>query len=90
MADAEHIKHDIADIAGRPKAVTFAEIERIVKQLKGLGYSEKHYKGNETWVFYVGGEKFTVCDHHRGSQHIKSFYVKKFLGAMMNLGLYEG
>jgi hypothetical protein len=90
MADLEHIKGDIAGIAARPKGVTFSEIERIVKQLKAVGYSARYYKGDETWVFYVSGEKFTICDHHRGSQHIKPFYIKKFLGAMINLGLYEG
>lgn len=90
MADLEHIKGDIAGIAARPKAVTFSEIKRVVDQLKTNGYSARYYEAKETWVFYVGGEKFTVCDHHRGSQHVKSFYVKKFLGAMINLGLYEG
>jgi len=88
MADIEHIKKDIAAIAGRPKNITFEEIEKVVKQLRGQGYSVRYYKGNETWVFYVGGEKFTVCDHNRGPQ-LKPVYVKKFLGAMINLGLYE-
>ncbi len=89
MPDLAHIEADIADIASRPKAVRFAEIERVIKQLNGHGYSPRYYKGKEAWVFYVGGEKFTVCDHNRGSAYVKSVYVKKFVGAMINLGLYE-
>ncbi len=88
MPDIEHIKLDIAGIAGRPKAVSFAEIERIVGQLRDIGWSVRYRKGKETWIFYVEGEKFTVCEHNRGSAQLKPVYVKNFLRAMINLGLY--
>ena len=89
MPDIEHIRRDIAGIASRPKAVSFEEIERIVRQLRDSGWSARWRKGKETWIFYVAGEKFTVCEHNRGSAHIKSVYVKNFLRAMINLGLCE-
>ncbi len=87
--DLEHIKRAIAAIAVRPKAVGFDEIVRVVRQLAELGWSAKWRKGNETWIFYVAGEKFTVCEHNRGSANLKPVYVKNFLKAMINLELYE-
>jgi hypothetical protein len=89
MPDLERLKRSIAGIAARPRAVSFDEIERVVRQLEALGWSAKWRRGNETWIFYVAGEKFTVCDHNRGSAHLKPVYVKNFLKAMINLGLYE-
>ncbi len=89
MADIERIKRDIAEIAQRPRAVRFEEITRIVRQLKRIGWSTREHKGKETWIFYVGGEKFTVCEHNPGRQHIKMAYVHNFLRAMINLELYE-
>jgi hypothetical protein len=89
MANLERIKRDVADIAGRRKAVRFTEIQRVVNQLRLLGWSVRDYEGKEAWVFYVAGEKFSVCQHNRGSSHIKPKYVDNFIGAMINLGLYD-
>jgi hypothetical protein len=89
MADLERLKKEIADIARRPKAVRFAEIDRIVNQLGILGFDTAVRRGKETVLFRVEGERFGVCDHNPGRQHVKRVYVKEFLGAMANLGLYE-
>ena len=89
MADLDRIKRDIAEIAGRPNAVAFAEITRIADQLQSLGYSVSYRKGTHAWIFRISGEAFTVSDHNRGRRQIKSVYVSKFVGAMINLGLYE-
>lgn len=89
MADLLRIKREIARIASRPNAVGFKEITWIADQLKMNGYTVNYRKATHAWVFRIGGETFNVSDHNRGSAHIKSVYVAKFLGAMINLELYE-
>jgi len=90
VADLERIKRDIAEIAEHPKSVTLSKITRIADQLKMIGWEVSYRKTNETWVFYIQGEAFNICDHHRGSSQLKQVYVRKFLGAMINLRLHEG
>jgi hypothetical protein len=89
MATEERIRRDIEAIAGRPKAVAFEEIQRIVNQLALVGYSTSHRKTNESHLFRVEDQRFGVSDHNPGSAHVKACYVKAFLVAMINLGLYE-
>ena len=89
MPSVQRIKQDIAEVGQRPKAVCFDEITRILDRLKAVGFSAKYRKGKETWVFYIEGQKFTVCEHNTGSSHVKVCYVKNFLTAMANLGLHE-
>lgn len=89
MADLERIKRDIGKIAQRPKSVEFSEIKRIADQLKSLGWEVSYRRTNETWAFYIAGAVFTVSDHHPGSSQLKPVYVRKFLGAMISLQLYE-
>ncbi len=91
MADIERVRQDIKDIANRPKAVRFEEIERIVNQLEALGHSVKSRttKGGHSWIFRVDDQLFSISTHNPGSSQIKVAYVKAFLEAMINLGLYE-
>ena len=89
MASLERIKEKIAEIAGRPKNVTIGEIRQIVNQLRLLGYTTDEKRTNETLLLIVGKERFNVSDHHRGNAQLKPYCVKNFLGAMINLGLYE-
>lgn len=90
MASLENVKQDIADIAGRDRNVRFSEIERIVNQLGVLGHSVRIKRTRETVFVMIDGERFTVCEHHRGSSQLKPVYVRAFLKAAINLGLYEG
>ena len=89
MADVERIKREIAEIAGRPHAVRFAEIDRIVSQLATLGYEVDKRRISDGWLFSVDGYRFSVVTHNRGRSQIKAVYVKAFLVAMMELALYE-
>ena len=89
MADVDRIKKAISEIANRPKSVRFAEIERIVNQLKLAGKGVRHRRTKESHLFNVDGAKFGVCSHNPGSSHIRSVYVADFLRAMAELGLYE-
>lgn len=90
MPDIERLKRDIRDIANRPKAVAFEEIERIVNQLQLLGYSANSRPTKHGYIFRVDDEIFHVSKHNPGSSQLKVCYVREFLGAMINLGLYEG
>ena len=76
-------------MARRPHSVNFGEIERVVNQLGLLGYDINKRPTKEGWIFRVDDSIFSVCDHHRGSSHVRARYVKSFLAAMSELGLYE-
>ena len=88
MADLGRIKRDIKKIAQRPAGTRFSEIERIVRQLGEAGYEVSSRPGH-THLFRVQDQRWGVCRHNRGSQHVKSCYVREFLKAMANLGLYD-
>lgn len=88
-ARLERIKEAIRDVADRPRSVALDELKRIVDQLQMAGYSARYRRGTKHWVFYVGGEIITVSDHNPGSSQLKPVYVRKFLGAMIELGLLE-
>lgn len=90
MATEEKVREFIAEIAGRQKNVTESEIKWVVDQLESLG-REVWRVSNEHQVMYcVDGAQFGVCTHHKGGKQIKSCYVRRFLTAMSDIGLYEG
>lgn len=89
MATEDRVKAEIAEIAQRKNAVDFGEIERIVNQLGQLGYPTRSRRTKETVLFRVGRVRFGVCDHNPGGKHVKACYVKAFLEAMIELGLFE-
>ena len=88
MPNLERIKREIRNIAQRTASTRFREIERVVRQLGEAGYEVKSRSGKESHLFRVGDQRWGVCPHNRG-QHVKSVYVREFLRAMANLGLYD-
>jgi hypothetical protein len=90
MADLDRLKREIAEIAERPNAVTFDEITRLADQLELNGYSVEYTKRTHGWLFVINEEIFGVSDHNHGRAQIKPKYVRNFLNAMINLGLYGG
>jgi hypothetical protein len=89
MAELKRVRERIAELAGRPKNVTIQEIEWVVNQLGTLGF-KTHIRGTQhNKIFRVNGRIFSICSHNRGSKQIKSCYVKDFLDALIELGLYE-
>ena len=82
------IREKIAEIAGRRRNVTLDEIQWVVNQLNAfldVGVRENdHMK-----LFTVGGRRFSICTHKKGSKQIKRVYVDNFLNAMIDLGWYE-
>jgi hypothetical protein len=88
MADRERVKADIAAMATRPNAVRLEEIERIVNQLQLLGFKTVRKDGLHSTLFRVGAERFTLCAHNAGRKELKPVYVRAFLSAMAELGLY--
>ncbi len=87
MADPKHIRAAIADIAQRPKNIKFDEIEWVVDQLSSY-YSVSKRQATHGVLFRVRDQQFMVCTHNPGSKQVKRVYVKKFLGAMAELGWY--
>lgn len=92
MSPEERIKAAILKIAQGPRSVRFADIEWVINHLRDdLGYGVRKTGDNKHYTFTVGDlMPFQVCDHHRGSQHVKPGYVRVFLARMMELELYEG
>jgi hypothetical protein len=90
MANLERLKRDIADIAQRRKHVTALEIQRVMSQLEACNYTVSERPCTHGRLYTVKGVlPFVVCEHNRGSQFVKSCYVKAFLGAMAQLDLFE-
>jgi hypothetical protein len=90
MAELRKIKERIEEIAGRPRNVTLSEIEKVVEQLKSHGFVVKtRPAGDHAKIFHINDQLFSICTHHRGSKQLKLTYVKDFLNAMLELGLYE-
>ena len=89
MAEHEKLEERIREIAGRKKNVRLSEIERVVNSLEASGYSVRRPRNEHQVVFIINGTKFSVCTHKRGSSQLKVCYVNQFLGAMMELGLYD-
>jgi hypothetical protein len=72
MASLEALKGDISDIISRPKAVRIEEIERIINQLRLLGWSvSSRPAGNHQLLFRVDDTRFGICYHNKGSSHLK-------------------
>jgi hypothetical protein len=89
MAELVRIKTEIAQLAARRKSVRFSEIEKLVAQLKGLGFRVDSRRVRHGTMFLVGDRTFQITSHNRGSGHIKSCYVDTFLDAMTDLGLFD-
>ncbi len=90
MSSIEKVKDTIAQIARRPKHVTLSEIDWVMAQLKQHGYNIRGpRKTTHGFLYGVGSSRFGICAHNRGSNHLKPCYVRGFLNAMIEVGLYE-
>lgn len=90
MGEIERVKDAIARIAGRPNNVTIDEIEWVVNQLGNHhGYAVGVRRTKHCLLFRVQDQRFGVNVHNPGSKQVKTYSVRSFLEAMIELGLYE-
>ena len=89
MADIKKIVARIGELAQRQNNVELSDIQWIVNQLGENGYAVSERKNDHNTMFSVKGRRFGVCHHNRGSKQIKARYVREFLDAMSDLGLYD-
>lgn len=89
MAEINHIKAKIVEIAQSPKNVTLSDIEWVVNQLGKHGYDTGFRQGTHGKLFRVGGQRFMVSGHNPGGKQVKPYAVENFINAMTELGLYE-
>ena len=89
MADIDKIREKIAEIADRPKNVTFSEIEWVVNRLSEHGYAVEMRDARHGKLIQVDSQTFMVNYHNPGNKQIKAYSVMDFIGAMIELGLYE-
>lgn len=90
MAKLDKIKDSIREIAGRPKNVTFSEIRQVMEQLKEHGFTVRSRQaGDHATLFHINDQVFSICTHNPGSKQLKPHYVKEFVNAMIELGLYD-
>ena len=87
MASLERVVETIAEIARRPRQVSFEEIEQIMSQLKLLGYRVVARPTTHGYQYTVGNRIIRVKKNPRGP--MKKAYVDDFLDAMIDLGLYN-
>jgi hypothetical protein len=89
MADLQTIRGRIRDIAERRNNVALAEIEWVIRQLGKHGYTVGSADARHGKLFRVGTHRFMVNHHNPGSRQVKSYSVKDFINAMIDLGLYD-
>jgi hypothetical protein len=89
MAELKKIQDRIQEIARRKKNVRLSDIEWVVNHLAARGYEVRSVRNVHQVLFTVSGTKFSVCPHHKGGSQIKLCYVNEFLGAMIELGIYD-
>jgi hypothetical protein len=94
MASIEKVRSEIARIAQQRKNTTAAEIKWVVDQLGMNGYVARSRKTSDGVLYTVGRtgfgvRRFGVCTHNRGTKQVKACYVDDFLGAMIEIGLYD-
>ena len=91
MAELEKIREMIVAIAQKPNNVTLAEIDWVVSQLQQHhGYSVNVRTTRHSLLYRVNDQRFGVNIHNPGSKQVKTYSVKAFLEAMVELELYEG
>jgi len=88
MASLEEVRKRIREIASKPKNVTYGEIEWVVNQLRQF-YDVKERQAKHGTLFRVGNQRFMVSGHNPGNRQVKKYCVDDFVGAMVELGLYE-
>jgi hypothetical protein len=89
MADLKKIKEHIRELAHRKKNVRLSEIEWVVNNLALNGFESRTAGNEHQKIFTINKTKFGVCTHHTGSSQLKPEYVKQFVVAMIELGLYD-
>jgi len=88
MADLEEIKERIAELGGRRRNVSLAEIEWVLNQLSEH-YPVKIRRATHGILYRIGGLRFMVSGHNPGNRQVKPCYVDEFCAKMEELGLYE-
>ena len=89
MAELGKIRERICELAKRKKNVRLGDIEWVVNNLALNGYKTRKARNEHQVIFTVEGTKLGVCTHHTGRSQVKPVYVKEFLNAMIDLGLYD-
>jgi hypothetical protein len=90
MADLKRIQEQILSMEGRPNNVEESEITRILRKLRDehgidAGWRDTGH-GKSCWI---GNSTFSICTHNRGSKQLKACYVKAFIKATMEAGIYD-
>ena len=85
MASHEQLKAEIAEIANRPKNVTFEEVDRILRQLSEM----PPRKTKHGYLYNIPGckRRLMINRHSDGRNKIPRYCVVDFLERMDELGL---
>lgn len=89
MAEFKKIKERIRELANRKNNVRLTDIEWVVNNLALNGFEVRVASNVHQKLFTVNRKKFSACTHKSGSSQLKPEYVKRFLVAMIELGLYD-
>jgi hypothetical protein len=90
MADLSDIQDQIRSLEGRPKNVEEKEITKILDELRDRhGYNSGWRNTGHGKICWIQGETFSICTHHRGGKQLKPCYVKAFIKATIEVGVYE-
>ena len=88
--DVDRLKKRLSEIDASPKNVRFEDLEALLENHICGMYPDhyNHHGSGSHHAFTVGDQTFTIVKPSSGC--VKEVYVRKFLDAMEELGLYEG
>jgi hypothetical protein len=90
MADLGDIQDQVRALAERPKNVEAKEICRILDDLnKHPGFESGYRDTGHGLSCFINDKTFSICTHNRGSKQLKPCYVKSFIKAAIEVGIYE-
>lgn len=90
MPDLKRIQDQIRSMEGRPNNVGESEITKIVEKLReDHGLDAGFRNTGHGKICWIGKHTFSICTHNRGSKQLKACYVKAFIKAAMEAGIYE-
>jgi hypothetical protein len=90
--DIERIRTRLHEIASSPKNVRFSELEALLDNHIGLMFANYNHRDNGAHHAFTvgpqyGAQTFNIAEPHGGG-FVKARYVRAFLDAMEELGVY--
>jgi hypothetical protein len=90
MPDRKRIQEQISSLEGRLNNVEEGEILKLLRQIRDVyGVDADSRSTGHGRICWIGNQTFSICTHNRGNKQLKACYVKAFINATIEAGIYE-